>query len=127
MTETQTPFGPVSGADMAEWSGYFNDDNAIHLDRDAAMAAGFGPRRVNPGPANLAYALSAAMAADPQAEFAEITAHFAANVLEDDQLVIHLSADAQGGTAELHAKGRAAAVLDARFAFKARPTAKEPV
>ena len=34
-----TPFGPVSGDDMAEWCALLNDDNRIHLSREAAQAA----------------------------------------------------------------------------------------
>lgn len=104
-------FGPVSGADMAEWSAILRDDNPIHLDRDAAETAGFGPRRVNPGPANLAYAISAVLSADPTAEFAEITAFFADNVFEDDHLDILL----HGDTAEIRADGRDTPVLQVTF------------
>lgn len=75
------------------------DDNAIHLSRDAAQAAGFGARRVNPGPANLAYVISALMAQQPEREFAEITAVFSGNVFEDDLLHITLQED---GSANLH-------------------------
>lgn len=112
--ETGWSFGPVSGPDMAEWCALLRDDNAIHLRREAAQAAGFGPRRVNPGPANLAYVISAAMAAHPQAEFAEIAAFFADNVFEDDRLAVRLTSE--GGA--LHAEGRAAPVLRVQFSFK---------
>ena len=44
-------FGPVSGPDMAEWCDMLRDDNAIHLRRDAAQAAGFGPRTTRSWPA----------------------------------------------------------------------------
>jgi acyl dehydratase len=87
MTRSDTPFGPVSGPDMAEWCALLNDDNEIHLAREAAEAAGFGPNRVNPGPANLAYLMSALMRADPDTGFAAVDARFTGNVLEDDHLV----------------------------------------
>ncbi|MFT4149837.1 MAG: MaoC/PaaZ C-terminal domain-containing protein [Paracoccaceae bacterium] len=107
--------GPVSGPDMAEWCAMLRDDNAIHLRREAAEAAGFGPRRVNPGPANLAYVISAAMAARPEAEFAEITAFFASNVFEDDLLTITLE---DGDRASLSAAGREMPVLTATLREK---------
>lgn len=113
--ETGWRFGPVSGPDMAEWCALLRDDNAIHLRREAAEAAGFGPRRVNPGPANLAYVISAAMTAHPQVEFAEIVAFFAGNVFEGDRLTAHLTAE-PGGT--LRAEGREAPVLRVQFRFK---------
>lgn len=79
----------VSGDDMAEWCRALNDENAIHLDRAAAEANGFGPRRVNPGPANLAFVMNALLHADPDADIAEVEATFLGNVLEDDALMVH--------------------------------------
>ncbi|MCU4652115.1 MaoC/PaaZ C-terminal domain-containing protein [Roseibacterium sp. SDUM158016] len=73
---------------MAEWCAALNDDNAIHLDRAAAEANGFGPRRVNPGPANLAYLLNALMAAGRGNEIVEIEARFLGNVLEGDRVLV---------------------------------------
>lgn len=91
---------PVSGEDMAEWCELLADDNAIHLSRSAAEAAGFGPRRVNPGPANLAYLLACL---DPEAEgtVTEIDARFLGNVLEDDRLQAHF----EDGEARLERAG----------------------
>lgn len=116
-TRPDATFGPVSGDDMAEWCAALRDDNAIHLSRAAAEAAGFGPNRVNPGPANLAYVLSAAMTRDPQAEFAQVTARFLGNVLEDDMLSIQISDE----TAELRATTRDVAVLAVQITQKERP------
>jgi acyl dehydratase len=76
-------FKGISGADMAEWCALLADDNAIHLSQSAAEAAGFGPRRVNPGPANLAYVLSC-LSPDQEADVQEIDAQFLDNVFEDD-------------------------------------------
>lgn len=76
-------FDDISGADMAEWCALLADDNAIHLSRTAAEAAGFGPRRVNPGPANLAYVL-ACLSPDQEADVQEIDARFLGNVFEHD-------------------------------------------
>lgn len=78
----------VRGEDMAEWCALLRDDNAIHLSRAAAAAAGFGPRRVNPGPANLAWLISARLCADPGAEFSRIAAQFHGNVFEDDIVAV---------------------------------------
>ncbi|MAM61292.1 MaoC/PaaZ C-terminal domain-containing protein [Maritimibacter sp. UBA3975] len=108
-----TPFGPISGDDMAAWCALLSDDNQIHLSREAAEAAGFGPNRVNPGPANLAYLLSAAMEADPEANVTRIEARFLGNVLEDDDL----TARSDGDTATLTRAGEATPVLTATFRF----------
>lgn len=78
----------IDGAAMAEWCAMLRDDNAIHLDRGAAAAAGFGPRRVNPGPANLAYVISAALQDDPARQITRVTAQFHTNVLEDDLIAV---------------------------------------
>lgn len=110
--------GPVSGDDMAEWCALLRDDNDIHLQREAAEAAGFGSRRVNPGPANLAYVISAVLAARPQQDFAEVSAFFAGNVFEDDCLTVSIADAENGATAALHAEGREAPVLQVRFTFR---------
>lgn len=93
MNRSDTQFGPVSGPDMAEWCALLNDDNQIHLTREAAEAAGFGPNRVNPGPANLAYLMSAMLTANPDTAFATVDARFTGNVLEDDTLVARVDSD----------------------------------
>ena len=112
-------FGPVSGPDMAEWCDMLRDDNAIHLRRDAAQAAGFGPRRVNPGPANLAYLISALLHRDPGAGIATITAHFHGNVFEDDVLAATLSPADGAVTASLTRDGDT--VLTTQFSLRGDP------
>lgn len=87
MTQSEKRFGPVSGPDMADWCELLNDDNQIHLTREAAAAAGFGPNRVNPGPANLAYLISAFMLEDPDATLNGGDVRFVGNVFEDDHLI----------------------------------------
>ncbi|SPJ25397.1 MaoC family dehydratase [Palleronia abyssalis] len=82
-----TAHGPISADDMALWCDLLADDNQIHLSRDAAAAAGFGPNRVNPGPANLAYLISAMMAADPDGDVSRIDAQFLGNVVEGDTVI----------------------------------------
>ncbi|MCL7466140.1 MaoC family dehydratase [Phaeovulum sp. NW3] len=79
-------FEDISGDDMAAWCALLNDDNAIHLSREAAAAAGFGPRRVNPGPANLAYLMTLV-----GRDFAVLDAQFAGNVFEGDDLTAEVS------------------------------------
>lgn len=85
-------FDDVSGPEMAEWCELMADDNAIHLTQAAAEAAGFGPRRVNPGPANLAYLLSCL---PPQAEegLSAIDIHYTGNVFEGDDLCATVEGD----------------------------------
>ena len=74
-------FDDISGPDMAEWCALLADDNQIHLTREAAEAAGFGPRRVNPGPANLAYLMTLV-----SEDLAHVDARFSGNVFEGDDL-----------------------------------------
>lgn len=71
---------------MVEWCEMLRDDNPIHRDPAAAEALGFGPRTVNPGPANLAYIFNMLMAAEPGAEIAEVEARFLGNVLSGDSV-----------------------------------------
>lgn len=105
---------PLTPESMAEWSALLRDDNAIHLSREAAEAAGFGPRRVNPGPANLAMLVSAVLREDPAAEFASITADFVGNAYEGDELDATLSGD----TARLTRAGEV--LVSAQFTRKTR-------
>lgn len=104
--------GPVDGPAMAEWCAILRDDNAIHLRREAAEAAGFGPRRVNPGPANLAWLISRVLKDRPEAEIAELSAHFSGNVFEGDLLTATLAGD----EAALARDGEP--LLTARFRFR---------
>ena len=93
-------FNDISGPDMAEWCEYLSDDNAIHLSKAAAEEAGFGPHRVNPGPANLAYILSC-LSPEAEATLTEIDARFLGNVLEGDTL----SASLEDGMGRLERDG----------------------
>lgn len=92
-------FNQISGPDMAEWCEYLADDNAIHLSKDVAERAGFGPHRVNPGPANLAYILSC-LSPEAEAGVAEIDARFLGNVLEGD--TVHAGIEDGKGRLERH-------------------------
>ena len=93
-------FDNISGPEMAQWCELLADDNAIHLSREAASAAGYGPRRVNPGPANLSYLLSC-LAVGTEEKLTDIDAHFTGNVFEGDDL----SATLDGETAVLARDG----------------------
>jgi hypothetical protein len=73
---------------MQFWCDILRDDNAIHTDPEAAARAGFGKRRVNPGPANLALLINARMADAPGQRIARIEASFLGNVFEGDALVV---------------------------------------
>jgi acyl dehydratase len=74
----------VPAAAMRAWSEAANDANPIHIDPAAAEALGFGPRCVNPGPANLAYVLNMVMAARPDCDLIEVEAIFLGNVFAGD-------------------------------------------
>jgi acyl dehydratase len=74
----------VPAAEMSTWSKAANDANPIHVDTAAAEALGFGPRCVNPGPANLAYLMNMLMASRPGCELVEVDASFLGNVLAGD-------------------------------------------
>lgn len=99
----------ISGPDMAEWCALLNDDNEIHLSREAAEAAGFGPHRVNPGPANLAYLMS--MIGE---DIASVDAIFTGNVFEDDDLVAEVDTPGPEGHEARLSRGDQV-LLTARF------------
>jgi 3-hydroxybutyryl-CoA dehydratase len=64
-----------------------HDPNPIHLDGDAARAAGLaGP--INQGPANLAYAVNMLQAAFPGARLLAIESRYLANVLVGDRVTV---------------------------------------
>ena len=77
-------FTGIDTATMREWCEILADDNPIHLDPAAAQALGFGPRTVNPGPANLAYLLTLLEDAAPGMTPASLDAAFLGNVLSGD-------------------------------------------
>ena len=105
-------FDDISGPDMAEWCALLADDNQIHLTREAAEAAGFGPRRVNPGPANLAYLMTLV-----SEDLAHVDARFSGNVFEGDDLTASAAPTDEGAEARLTRDGET--LLTALF--KVRP------
>lgn len=84
--DTLTPFRVASIAPeaMVVWARLLHDPNPIHLDRAAVQAAGLGDRRINQGPANLAYIVNMLHAAFPGHSVGALDVRFMANVLEDD-------------------------------------------
>ena len=77
----------IDPAAMRVWADLLHDPNPIHLDRAAVRAAGLGDRRINQGPANLAYIVNMLHAAFPEAQVADLDVRFLANVLEEDAVV----------------------------------------
>lgn len=111
---------PLPTADtMRFWCDAMRDDNAIHLDPKAAAEAGFGERRVNPGPANLALLINAWMADTPDQYPARIEATFLGNVFEGDALGVR--ATAPDSLALFRADDAETNVLQAIFHPKAEP------
>ena len=76
----------VSAKAMAELAVILRDPNPIHLDREAVRAAGLGERRINQGPANMAYVMNMLAEALPDAELKSMSIAFTANVCEDDHV-----------------------------------------
>lgn len=109
-----SPPAPSAEA-MRFWCEIMRDDNAIHLDPAAAEAAGFGPNRVNPGPANLALLMDAILAAEPGAAFSRIEARFLGNVFEADTLEVRTGPD---GAALYRADAPDEPVLEAKFTMR---------
>jgi len=92
-------FTGIDTASMREWCDILGDDNPIHIDPAAAQALGFGPRTVNPGPANLAYLLTVLEDAAPGMTPASLDAAFLGNVLSGDTAAATVNLD--GHTARL--------------------------
>jgi 3-hydroxybutyryl-CoA dehydratase len=69
---------------MATLAVILRDPNPIHLDPQAAAAAGLGNRVINQGPANLAYIINMLKAALPDHRLVEIDSRYLSNVRGDD-------------------------------------------
>ena len=72
---------------MKVWAKALHDPNPIHLDREAVKAAGLGERRINQGPANLAYIINMLQTAVPGAAIETLDVRYMDNVLEGDSVV----------------------------------------
>ena len=79
-------FGPVDPEAMKIWAKALHDPNPIHLDRAAVAAAGLGERRINQGPANLAYLVNMLAAAFPGHRIAGLNMRFLGNVFEGERV-----------------------------------------
>lgn len=86
--EALPPFevASVYPAAMQVWARLLHDPNPIHLDVAAVQAAGLGDRRINQGPANLAYILNMLTRAFPDMCVSATDVRFMANVLEGDRV-----------------------------------------
>ncbi len=91
------PFGwTVEPSAVSRVAEILRDPNPIHLDGDAARAAGLaGP--INQGPANLAYAVNMVQAAFPGARLLTIESRYLANVLVGDRVTVEGSVVSQDG------------------------------
>lgn len=69
---------------MKVWAVALHDPNPIHLDREAVAARGLGDRRINQGPANVAYVMNMLSAAFPHHRIASLDVRYVGNVLEGD-------------------------------------------
>ena len=72
---------------MMVWADLLHDPNPIHLDVAAVKAAGLGDKRINQGPANLAYILNMLARAFPDWRVETTDVRFMGNVLEGDCVV----------------------------------------
>lgn len=86
--EALPPFeiASVDPVSMVVWARLLHDPNPIHLDVAAVQAAGLGDRRINQGPANLAYILNMLARAFPGMRVDDVDVRFMANVLEGDHV-----------------------------------------
>lgn len=72
---------------MKNWAEVLHDPNPIHLDVEAVKAAGFGDKRINQGPANLAYMINMLTVAFPGHRIVALDVRYLDNVLEGDAVV----------------------------------------
>ncbi|GAA4906105.1 MaoC dehydratase-like protein [Actinomycetospora succinea] len=112
-TEHLGPSITVRADEMKLMALLLRDPNPIHLDPDAAAAAGLGRACVNQGPANLAYALTHLTARAPGATLTAFDARFRATVVAGD--VVTPVARDDGRFALRHADGRDAVTGTAEF------------
>lgn len=112
---------------MVTWARLLHDPNPIHLDREAVRAAGLGDRRINQGPANLAYIINMLHTAFPGGRVGALDMRYMANVLEDDAVVAHgvvTSADGETVSCDvwLDVEGRGKALAGTAQMIVEQPT-----
>lgn len=126
MSEERNPLAPwtlmpVPADAMVDWVRALRDDNAIHVDPDAAERLGYGRRTVNPGPANLAYVLNMLMTALPDRYPTRISARFLGNVFSDDSVEVFGETDGDSAcTARLCDATTGEVVVDAVVTMRLR-------
>jgi acyl dehydratase len=76
----------VTAESMRLWAEMLRDPNPIHLDPQAVRSKGLGDRRINQGPANLAYLINALIAAFPGGAIEALDIRFLDNVFEDERV-----------------------------------------
>jgi 3-hydroxybutyryl-CoA dehydratase len=84
----------VDAAAMKDLAVLLADPNPIHLDAEAARAAGLGDRPVNQGPANFGYVLTMLGHAVPRAAIVEFRVRLLANVFAGDRVIAEGRVDA---------------------------------
>jgi 3-hydroxybutyryl-CoA dehydratase len=76
----------VSPDAMRAWSVFLADPNPIHLNVEAVKAQGLGDKRINQGPANVAYMMNLLMGAFPGCTINSMDSRFLDNVYEGDRV-----------------------------------------
>lgn len=71
---------------MRDWSTILADPNPIHLDVEAVKAQGLGDKRINQGPANVAYMMNLLMGAFPGCTIVSMDSRFLDNVYEGEKV-----------------------------------------
>ena len=86
--DTLAPFivEKVSADAMRDWSVFLADPNPIHLDVEMVKAKGLGNKRINQGPANVAYMMNMLMQSVPGCRIEAMESRFLDNVYEGDHL-----------------------------------------
>lgn len=74
----------ISATSMPVWASALQDPNPIHVDPEAARAAGLGDRVINQGPANIGYLLNALSRHFPSASIETMEFRFLDNVRAGD-------------------------------------------
>jgi acyl dehydratase len=102
----------VRAESMPVWSAALRDPNPIHLDPEAARAAGLGDRVINQGPANIGYLVNALSDAFPGRDIVRMDFRFLDNVYAGDVAVargtvVAVSEGAIECALELSVEGRA--------------------
>lgn len=118
----------VSAEAMADLAEILRDPNPIHLDPAAVMAAGLGNRRINQGPANMAYVMNMLASALPDAELKSMSIAFTANACEGDCVTAHAEVTrvaTQGDATEIDCTFELS-VADARPALKGSARLAQP-